>query len=143
VNLIYLKYLSAQPKYHRIFVGPNRIKKYIRYKIKHRIIKQKIFCSLKHTNILLDFIIDDKLNLILGHYHLYLANNKKHVYAAGRMTIDQFGLISYIDNWSGHYRPSYDDFVNFVKYLKQNFKIRDDCMFNFVDKNNALTIDGR
>lgn len=134
MNPIYLQYSDYQPKSHIVFIGPNRIKKYIRYKIKHRIIKGKIFCGLKHTDTLLDFILDNKLNLILGRYHLYLANNNDYVYAAGRVKIDNFGYISYLDNWSGHYRPTYLDFINFSEYFKKHFQTTRDCQFNFIDK---------
>lgn len=127
MNIISLKNSEVQPNFHFIYLGPSKIPTHIRFKIKHRILNKKIILNKKHTNKLLDFIIDEKYNIALGHYHLYLSNNKDYVYGAGRVMINESGFISYLDNHSGHYRPSYEEFSKIKQYFISNFQ----CYLNY------------
>lgn len=132
MDIISLKEDKVQPTTHFIYLGPSKTPTYIRFKIKYRILNKKIILNKKHANKLLDFIIDEKFNIVLGHYHLYLSNNKDYVYGAGRIMIDELGFVSYLDNHSGHYKPSYKDFAQTKEYFISSFK----CCFdaNTIDR---------
>ena len=56
-------------------------------------------------NVPMDYVIDKNLELIIGHYHMFLSL-KQPVLCAGRIMIDNTKRISLLDNTSGHYMPS-------------------------------------
>lgn len=121
---ILLKNSSLQPKHHTVYIGCNLVKKNIRYLCDYKIIDRHIlFQDNSYYGQLLDFIIDQKYKLILGDFHLYLADNSEWVYGAGRIKINTKGYIYYIDNWSGHYQPSAKEFESICEYLKQNLTV--------------------
>lgn len=121
---ILLKNSSLQPKHHTVYIGCNLVKKNIRYLCDYKIIdKYILFHNSSYYGQLLDFIIDQNYKLILGDFHLYLADNSEWVYGAGRMRINTNGIICYIDNWSGHYQPSVEEFELICKYIKTELMV--------------------
>ncbi len=68
---------------------------------------------------LLDFILDKNNNLIIGSIHKLLSNCESFVHGAGRIKIIQNKIV-YIDNWSGHYRPTLSEFYNTLGLLGAN-----------------------
>ena len=70
-------------------------------------------------NKLYDFIIDKNGNLLIGTGH-YKLNKKMHeLYYAGKlMRIND--KITYIDNDSGHYEPTYSNLITFKNILEKN-----------------------
>ena len=66
---------------------------------------------------LIDYIITPERNLILGKKHYWMAEGHTFVYGAGRMIISSTGIISYIDNHSGHFQPSPETFIRSLELL--------------------------
>ncbi len=51
-----------------------------------------------------------------GHY--FLSKMADNVKTAGKIGIDD-GKITYLDNWSGHYRPSGQDLLNSANFFNR------------------------
>lgn len=66
----------------------------------------------------LDYILDvnNKFHIGLGHY--FLIRNAPYVLAAGSLSVNTLGLLSYIDNKSGHYQPTPNEFTKSLDKLK-------------------------
>ena len=69
-------------------------------------------------NIIYDFIINLDGELLIGTGHYKLNKKKKVLYFAGRLKIVD-GLISYIDNDSGHFIPTYKQTNKIYNVLKK------------------------
>ena len=67
-------------------------------------------------DVLFDFVIDLKGDVIIGKGHYKLNKKQSQLYFAGRLKVKS-GKISYIDNDSGHYIPT--DFE--TKKVKEMF----------------------
>lgn len=78
-------------------------------KILYKLRNGKIDIHKENENELLDFILDKNNNLILGSLHKLLSNLGSFVHGAGRIRISDNKII-YIDNYSGHYRPTLSEF---------------------------------
>ena len=68
-------------------------------------------------NELLDYIIMSDGELRIGMKHFWLADTASFVYGSGRMIVSIEGDIEYIDNHSGHYPPSAEQFQKVLKLL--------------------------
>jgi hypothetical protein len=70
-----------------------------------------------------DFIIDQNGYLQTGRGHANIAMNSKSekVLSAGRIKLDN-GRVIRLDNQSGHYRPTYEEFLN-TRYLMEKLGI--------------------
>jgi hypothetical protein len=130
--------IDLKEKFHINFfsgyVGPDRKFTYLKYIIQYRLINHKIIIHNKHQNQLLDFVINKNHNIVLGKYHLYLSNDADYVYGAGRIRIDEYGIINYLDNWSGHYQPTLSDFHQTKLFIYNKFIIDNDCVIHYIDK---------
>lgn len=70
-------------------------------------------------NVEMDYIIDMNLNLVLGHFHMFIADHQPVVYA-GRIKINNNGHIVLLDNNSGHYKPK-SMYLKFAKKIISEF----------------------
>ena len=68
---------------------------------------------------LMDFILMPDRRLILGMKHYLMSNFATFVYGAGRMIVSEAGEVEYIDNFSGHYRPTPHQFKSTMEILNQ------------------------
>lgn len=66
----------------------------------------------------LDYIITLDNQLYLGIGHVYVSNNAEMVMSAGRIIINNYGYITYIDNKSGHYRPKLENVIYTIELFK-------------------------
>ena len=66
---------------------------------------------------LLDFVLMSDNELRIGLKHFWMADTAPFVYGAGRMIVSREGDIEYIDNHSGHYTPSAEQFQKTLKLL--------------------------
>jgi len=66
---------------------------------------------------LLDYVITPDHDLRLGQKHYWLAEGHTFVYGAGRLMVSREGVISYIDNHSGHFQPSTEAFTRSLELL--------------------------
>lgn len=66
---------------------------------------------------LLDFVIMPDYELRIGIKHFWMADESTFVYGAGRMIVSREGDVEYIDNHSGHYTPSEEQFQKSLKLL--------------------------
>lgn len=65
-----------------------------------------------------DFIVTHKGDFMIGVGHYKLAKKADLIKGAGRIKINEAGKISYIDNESGHYRPSHMHLEEMAAVLK-------------------------
>jgi hypothetical protein len=68
----------------------------------------------------LDFVIietDGTFQLVLGLEHTGLSGGRASVFAAGRLRFNKQGIVTYIDNLSGHYLPSRANLDRAVKFM--------------------------
>lgn len=79
-----------------------------------RIYFKRAFAYHKKFDYILD--VNNKFHIGLGHF--FLIQNAPYVLAAGRLSINTLGLLSYIDNKSGHYQPNMDEFIKSLDELK-------------------------
>ena len=82
------------------------------------------------NNTLFDFIITEKGELKIGKGHYKLNKKKDSLYFAGRLMITD-GLISYLDNDSGHYVPSVNESNEITEVLLKTNLLTIDCKTNF------------
>ena len=75
--------------------------------------------GVNYDNQLNDYIIDMNgiLRIGIGWKHNCYTEFPYCVLGAGRMIVGRDGIIHYIDNHSGHYRPTEEEFNNSLKYL--------------------------
>jgi hypothetical protein len=66
----------------------------------------------------LDYVLDVNHKFHIGLGHFFLIQNAPYVLAAGRLSVNTLGLLSYIDNKSGHYQPNMDEFIESLDKLK-------------------------
>jgi len=66
---------------------------------------------------LLDFVLMSDNELRIGLKHFWMADTAPFVYGAGRMIVSREGDVEYIDNHSGHYTPSAEQFQKTLKLL--------------------------
>ncbi len=66
---------------------------------------------------LLDFVINDKGEFLIGGGHYKLAKKSDTTKGAGELKIDDQGKIVYINNESGHYKPQQINLDAVVKTL--------------------------
>ena len=66
----------------------------------------------------LDYVLDVNNKFHIGLGHFFLIQNAPYVLAAGRLSFNTLGLLSYIDNKSGHYQPNMDEFIKSLDKLK-------------------------
>lgn len=60
-----------------------------------------------------DYVVLKSGEMRIGKGHYQLSDKANEVLAAGRLDFKN-GKIDYIDDWSGHYRPTTKDLVNYV-----------------------------
>jgi hypothetical protein len=68
----------------------------------------------------LDFVIletDGTFSLVLGFEHTGLSGGRASVYGAGRIRFNKQGIVTEIDNQSGHYRPSSANLDRAVQFM--------------------------
>ena len=66
---------------------------------------------------LIDYVITPDRDLRLGQKHYWLAEGHTFVYGAGRLMVSDTGVVSYIDNHSGHFTPSNEAFTRSLELL--------------------------
>lgn len=70
-------------------------------------------------NKLYDYIVDGEGNLIIGDGHYKLTKKAKTIKAAGEIKVDNLGKVTYLNNESGHYKPTRTDLNNIVNKFKE------------------------
>jgi RHS repeat-associated protein len=81
--------------------------------IKHILSEGKVlFPNGKLQSGVYDFVITKANKVILGNGHYHLSNAANKLKAAGRITVNNQGVIKAIDNWSGHYQPNWYQLKN-------------------------------
>lgn len=73
------------------------------------------------TKDLLDFIVTTERKLLIGLKHYWLADEATFVYGAGRLIVSQDGAVEYIDNHSGHYKPTELQFYKTLELMSPVF----------------------
>ena len=71
------------------------------------VVDHKFVFKVPHNvNEMYDFVVTKDGKLLIGYGHYKLSKKQDIIKAAGRIKIDENGKINYIDNVSGHYRPT-------------------------------------
>lgn len=70
-------------------------------------------------NHLYDFVVLRDGTLLIGKMHYKLSNKSKLIKSAGELKIDETGKICYLNNQSGHYKPSARNLENITKKFKE------------------------
>lgn len=70
----------------------------------------------------IDYIINDDSLLLFGKGHFKLNEKKDSLLMAGEIIINKKGKITYINNNSGHYQPTEEEFKSFFNELKDNYQ---------------------
>jgi hypothetical protein len=68
---------------------------------------------------LYDFVVLEDGTLLIGLSHYKLAKKAESVKAAGELKVNEEGKIIYINNESGHYRPTKNDLQNIISIFKE------------------------
>jgi hypothetical protein len=71
----------------------------------------------------LDYILDINQRLHIGLSHYYLIKNAPTVLGAGSLKINKSGKVYYIDNKSGHYQPTKEQFNQSIILLNENIDL--------------------
>lgn len=71
----------------------------------------------------LDYILDINQRLHIGLSHYYLIKNAPMVLGAGSLKINKSGKVYYIDNKSGHYQPTKEQFNQSIILLNKNIDL--------------------
>jgi hypothetical protein len=74
-------------------------------------------------NIEIDYIVDTNFRLVIGHYHMIIADYKS-VFCAGRIIIDDTGHITLFNGISGHYRPSIQNLCYVKEKMLEIYNLR-------------------
>lgn len=82
---------------------------------KHKI---EILSNCFIPNKLYDFIITSDGLMRIGQGHFRLSDKSNDILGAGEIAINNNGIISYLNNESGHYKPSKDDTYQIYKLFK-------------------------
>ena len=77
-----------------------------------------IFILESNFNEPIDYIINNEGEFLIGTGHYKLNKKKETLYSAGRIIVDK--KITYIDNDSGHYNPSFEHTQEIASFLKKN-----------------------
>ena len=73
-----------------------------------KIVDDKIVSNEISPNTLYDYAITDECEFLIGSQHYKMTNKSKKIKCSGELKIDDDGKISFINNESGHYKPSKD-----------------------------------
>jgi len=68
---------------------------------------------------LYDFVVDVDGNLYIGTSHYKLSNKAEIIKAAGELKINDSGKIIYLNNQSGHYKPTKQHLDSILKIFKE------------------------
>jgi len=82
-------------------------------------------------NKLYDFIVNNNGELLIGRGHYKLNKKQDELYFAGRLKIIS-GIITYIDNDSGHYVPSKEELIDFCNAIKPSEYVADDLIIKII-----------
>ena len=80
---------------------------------------------------MVDYVITDTGQLLLGNGHWYMSGGAQKVRGAGGMKVVN-GIIVEINNHSGHYVPSPDEFHHYIQQLQR--LLADDYKTGFLFK---------
>lgn len=81
-------------------------------------------------NEIYDFVVLEDGTLMIGFSHYKLAGKSEYVKAAGELSVNEKGKINYLNNESGHYKPTKEDLLRIVQKFKekniisQNLKVQ-------------------
>lgn len=90
-----------------------------------------LFKTPHNVDELYDFIITTKGELYIGIGHYKLAKKEDVIKAAGSLKINNEGKINYIDNTSGHYRPTKNKLNEVYELFKSMNLLSDDVEINY------------
>ena len=82
------------------------------------------------ANIEDDYVILLSGELRIGEGHYYLSEYADEVTNAGQIGIEN-GKVTYLNNWSGHYRPTKDDVIDAKIFFEQN-QLTGDIFVSFI-----------
>lgn len=85
-----------------------------------------------------DYIITNDFNFLIGRGHYKLNKKKNTLISAGVLKINKEGKICYLDNDSGHYNPNQKHLNTIYSYFKMCNMLSDDCIVNYINKDNQL-----
>lgn len=71
----------------------------------------------------IDYLLDINHKLQIGFYHIHLSQGTEKIICAGFINVNDYGYITYLDNLSGHYRPTPECLVNARKILIEKLQI--------------------
>jgi len=89
-------------------------------------------------NKLYDFIVNNNGELLIGRGHYKLNKKQEELYFAGRLKIVS-GIITYIDNDSGHYIPSKKELIDFCNAIKPAEYVADDLIIKTMVTNQSVS----
>jgi hypothetical protein len=93
------------------------------------IINDKIISDEITPNVLYDFLVTEFDELIIGSQHYKMSKKAKQIKTCGELKISDEGKINYINNESGHYKPTqallYETYIRFGKenLLSEDVKV--------------------
>ena len=87
------------------------------FSIPYEFASHKILIESSFHNVWLDYVITEDGSLKIGKGHYKLANKAPRLQMAGEIMVDKTGAVIKINNNSGHYQPSINSFLIFIKRL--------------------------
>lgn len=111
---VVLEEFSKLPDLPLVLDLPQVMSKNFNFKIEDN----KIISNDISPNELYDFAITDECEFLIGSQHYKMTNKSKKIKCSGELKVDNEGKISYINNESGHYKPS----KNLLKEVASIFK---------------------
>lgn len=105
------------------------------HKVKFCVLDGKLLLERNYKSNIYDFVINQNKELIIGCKHNFLCECDAWVYSTGRLKLDSCGNILEIDNWSGHFCPTAEEFNDSLALFKElNININN-CKKNVMNFN--------
>lgn len=95
------------------------------------IIDSKIVSDELLPDTLYDYVITTSGELIIGSQHYRMSKKSKQIKVSGELKINREGKISYLNNESGHYKPSKELLRLVIPYFRKENLLSDDFIPEF------------
>ncbi len=97
-----------------------------------KIIDDKIVSAEITPYVRYDFIITNECEFLIGSQHYKMSNKAKFIKTCGELEIDESGKIVYLNNESGHYKPTKPLLAKTFEIFKTENLTSDDITVNYL-----------
>lgn len=92
---------------------------------------------IEYPSDIVDYVITDDYKLLLGIGHYKLSGKSKTIVSAGRLSINENGKISYLDNDSGHYSPDKEHLIRIYGIFK-SLDMVENCDVKYLNRDSQF-----